>query len=253
MGKERVLIPQPGEVFRDIAETNGKYTVSNYGRVWNAVGCFEVTQCVKDRKIVGDNGYRVVHLTFDGKHVTRPVHRLVALAFVNNPHPNTWNTVNHIDEDKTNNRSDNLEWCDMSYQNSHATHNKRVIETNTRVFRYIPMIVMPDGIPCKSKASAKKVIDDIGDGRYMVYDAVKLGVREHDMYTIEITNNSVTHLFTATNVQMALEGFFDAVMSMRAEFIRNAYKYTERQDGDGILNYKAVVIGKPLQYSVTLR
>lgn len=53
-------------------------------------------------------GYLRVQLTKDRirKHIF--VHRLVAEAFV--PNPNNLETVNHRDEDKTNNSASNLEW-----------------------------------------------------------------------------------------------------------------------------------------------
>lgn len=45
----------------------------------------------------------------DGKRHYLRVHRLVAKTFI--PNPDNLPEVNHKDEDKTNNSTDNLEWC----------------------------------------------------------------------------------------------------------------------------------------------
>lgn len=56
----------------------------------------------------GRNGYLFVSLCKEGKAKHIFVHRLVAEAFV--PNPLGLETVNHKDEDKTNNQVSNLEW-----------------------------------------------------------------------------------------------------------------------------------------------
>ncbi len=53
-------------------------------------------------------GYVNVGLTKDRVKTTYSVHRLVAEHFVDNPH--NLNVVNHLDEDRANNKAENLEW-----------------------------------------------------------------------------------------------------------------------------------------------
>lgn len=60
------------------------------------------------------------------------VHRLVAHMFIENDDPINKIEVNHIDENKTNNCVDNLEWCTKEYNNSYGTHNERMAKTKSR-------------------------------------------------------------------------------------------------------------------------
>ena len=67
-------------------------------------------------KLCADSdGYFVVGLSDPKTKIrkTYKVHRLVALAFVDNP--NGYPEINHIDEDKRNNTYSNLEWCTTRY------------------------------------------------------------------------------------------------------------------------------------------
>ena len=64
-------------------------------------------------------GYCLVKLSNKGESKECKVHRLVAVAFINNP--NHYDCINHKDEIKTNNYVDNLEWCDHQYNNTYGT------------------------------------------------------------------------------------------------------------------------------------
>lgn len=70
------------------------------------------------------------------------VHRVVALAFVDNP--NGYNEVNHIDGNKLNNHRSNLEWCSRSYNISHCHRiglrsSKGVHNGNYKTGKYISL------------------------------------------------------------------------------------------------------------------
>ena len=115
------------EIWKDILGYEGKYMVSNWGRVkslnYNKTGKEGILKAVK----VG-NGYLQVHLCKDGKGKWYFVHRLVASAFLENPEGYT--EVNHINEDKADCRAENLEWCSRSYNCSYNGRAKKIGEKN---------------------------------------------------------------------------------------------------------------------------
>lgn len=129
------------EVWKPINGYEEFYEVSNAGRIRS-----------KDRKMVlsdgkrnweyikkgrilkpvtRQHGYLGVMLYGKGGHKTRgfktfSVHRLVAEAFI--PNPNGLPEVNHIDEDKTNNRVGNLQWVSHIDNTNYGTAIKRRTE-----------------------------------------------------------------------------------------------------------------------------
>lgn len=92
------------------------YSVSKSGLIKSIVRDKLLGQWVLD-------GYLIVD-TFRGSLTeTLPVHRAVALAWVDNPDPVKYTLVNHKDGDKKNNWYENLEWTDYSGNNYHAVNN----------------------------------------------------------------------------------------------------------------------------------
>jgi len=69
------------------------------------------------------DGYEKVGFSKDGRMRQYFVHRLVALAFIENPHD--YPSVNHKDENKQNNAVENLEWCTVAYNNGYADGHAR--------------------------------------------------------------------------------------------------------------------------------
>ena len=125
-----------GEIWKDIEGYEGYYQISNMGRVkslertvWNSGlngGCY-VTIPEKIMKGVADgHDYLQVKLYKDGKDKKCRINRLVASAFLENPQ--NLPEVNHKNEDKTDNRVENLEWCSSSYNINYGARNKKVAE-----------------------------------------------------------------------------------------------------------------------------
>lgn len=122
------------EVWKDILGYEGLYQVSNMGRVRSL-----------DREVADGSGVRIangkvlksemlqndylrVGLHKDGKRKWFLVHRLVYAAF-NGEIPDGLQ-VNHIDEDKTNNRLENLNLMTPKQNTNFGTRNQRVAKAN---------------------------------------------------------------------------------------------------------------------------
>lgn len=109
------------EKWRDIVGLEN-YMVSSMGRIYSKKNnAFMKT--TPDTK-----GYLRVTFYENGRNNTRKVHRLVAEAFLENP--DNLPQVNHKNEDKKDNRVDNLEWCTNSYNRHYGTATERTQKSN---------------------------------------------------------------------------------------------------------------------------
>ena len=98
------------EEWKPIEETDGKYLISNYGRLKSY--CRYSAIIVKPYS--NQYGYYRADIRKSGKRVTALIHRLVATAFVVNDNPKENDTVDHIDGNKHNNKASNLRWLSRS-------------------------------------------------------------------------------------------------------------------------------------------
>jgi hypothetical protein len=108
------------EIWKDIVGYEGKYQVSNLGRIKSLEYVIKKsngknhTQKEKIRKLsLGKKGYLFFNLgKKNGKQNIMTVHRAVAISFIENK--NNLLCVDHIDEKKLNNKVENLRWASLS-------------------------------------------------------------------------------------------------------------------------------------------
>lgn len=120
------------EIWKEVNDFDLIYSISNFGRVLRN----DKNKILK----IHDNGigYKMVSIKIDGKYKMKYVHRLVAKYFVNNDL--NYNEVNHIDFDKSNNKSSNLEWCNRKdnmdhYYKKHGTKHIYKNFTKNRIYQ----------------------------------------------------------------------------------------------------------------------
>lgn len=117
-------ISEEGELWKPCPGFEEKYLISSHGRVMG-IGTYNTCkkgELIKLHKKHGRNGYIQARFYDNGRASTIEIHLLVAKAFI--PNPDNLPMVNHIDEDKTNNHVENLEWCtnrfNIRYSNAKA-------------------------------------------------------------------------------------------------------------------------------------
>lgn len=121
---------EQNEIWKDIEGYEGLYEVSSLGRVRSldridGAGHLRKGKILKPK--LEPSGYLRVTLHKESIGKCFRINRLVASAFI--PNPNGYPVVNHRDEDKTNDRADNLEWCTVRYNNNYGTRNERIVQT----------------------------------------------------------------------------------------------------------------------------
>jgi hypothetical protein len=121
------------EIWKPVVGYEGKYEVSNTGRVrslnYHRSG---ITKELAPK--VNKYGYHVVLLYKNGQRKDMSVHRLVAMAFIDNP--NNFPQINHKNERKDDNHVENLEWCTQLYNANYGTRNTRAMDNrHTGKFR----------------------------------------------------------------------------------------------------------------------
>lgn len=134
-------------IWEPIKGYEGLYEVSEHGVIRSCARYIKTNiRHVETRLIEGRflkqstkrNGYKTVDLCKDGKVKTVLVHRIVATAFCPNPHGHRF--VNHIDSNRANNESLNLEWVSSSENRMHG------IEHGNVTFAAKPILCIENGI-----------------------------------------------------------------------------------------------------------
>lgn len=148
--QKSVVTDLDGEIWCDIQGFEGVYMISNYGRIKHRQNSHRETLRIPHP---APNGYLRLVLSYQGKRVTASVHREVAKAFL--PNPNGFDSVNHIDFNKTNNSVSNLEWLPIKENILHAKENGK--NNRKSVGQYLK-----DGTLVRVWASAYEVEKTLG-------------------------------------------------------------------------------------------
>lgn len=178
------------EIWKEVnIENMSRYEISTYGNIRLKNG-----QSIKCRQ--RKNKYIEVDLSDDfHNRKTYLVHRLVALTFI--PNPNNLPIINHKDENPSNNKINNLEWCTSKYNSNygHIKEKQKLMKLNKYDGSKNPMyghkhsnksksLMSINHYNCKSglNPKAKKVICD-----NKIYNCIKDCAKAYGVNYISMT------------------------------------------------------------------
>lgn len=151
------------EEWKDIKGFEGMYRISNTGKIQSLARVVPVTHRHIKAKLLkpypNHRGYLLVLLSKDGIYHRLIVHRLVASHFIDNPLAKA--EVNHIDGNKQNNYTENLEWVTRTENAQHAIN---ILGKNQRGANH-----------AQAKLSEKEAIEIIQLHKTGQYTYVQLG------------------------------------------------------------------------------
>ena len=104
---------------KDVKGYEGLYAVTSCGKVWS----YKNKKFLKP--VADGKGYLFVRLCKNGISKPYKAHRLVAMAYI--PNPDNLPQVDHIDNDKTHNYINNLQWI-TNRNNVRKGRNKPILQ-----------------------------------------------------------------------------------------------------------------------------
>lgn len=180
------------EIWKPILGYEGRYEVSNIGRVRSLVANHNGRYCTKKEKILKQAtnrlGYSVVRLTDDNKSLhTFTVHRLVMIAFVGLAEGKE---VNHINGIKSDNRIKNLEYVTHFENVQHAIRNGLYNPHDERngVYNRIPVCAFKGGILIGKYVSINEMCRQLKLSPGLVKLTLNCKRNQHKGYTFKRLN-----------------------------------------------------------------
>lgn len=132
------MMENDGEIWKDIVGYEGRYQVSNYGKV-KSLGTLlikkngqkEFRKGVILRPQLNSAGYYMYSLNKKGVCKRMFAHRVVAEAFIINIEPKTRKYIDHINTIRTDNRVSNLRWVTAKENSNNPLTKGKISKTKT--------------------------------------------------------------------------------------------------------------------------
>ena len=176
------------EEFVPVKEYEGSYIINKNGKV---ISIKNNKPYIVSTKINYRTGYVELTLRKNGRGKTKLLHRLLAIHFLENP--NNYPVVNHKNGIKTDNRLENLEWCNISYNTKHAyEHNisnfrNDILDRLNKInydTEYVIVILIDKNKNTKVFKSTNEASEFLNTHKDNITRSIRTGNRTNGYYTI---------------------------------------------------------------------